>query len=119
MSTEQLNAVEIDIERARELIELAEALKRLHNNKDFKLIIREGYFKEEASRVVIVRADPEMASEEDQKQINDIITSIGGLFAYFHKIYALGNRAQMSLVADEETRSEILEEQLAEDDLNE
>ena len=115
MSNEQdLKTVEISIEQAEEAIEVAEALKRLHNNKDFQKVIVEGFFKEEASRVVILRADPEMLADEHQKQVNDIITSIGGLYGYFRKIYGVANQAYASLVADQETRGDILEEQLEE-----
>jgi len=118
MSTsENLKLVELSIEQANEAIALAEALKRLHKNKDFKLLITEGYFKEESARVVILRADPEMASDEGQKQVNDIITSIGGLYAYFHKVFYMGNQAHKSLLEDENERNLLLGEQLGEDSI--
>jgi hypothetical protein len=117
MQEQQLAQIEITIEQAHEAIALADALKRLHKNKDFKLVITEGLFDKEASRVVILRSDPEMASEKEQKECNDIITTIGGVFGYFNKIYAIGNQCHMSLEADKETRGDILQEQLGEDNL--
>jgi hypothetical protein len=112
-----LSQIEISIDQAKEAIALADALARLHKNKDFNLVITDGLFKEEASRVVLVRADPEFASDERQKEVNDIITTIGGVFAYFNKIYTVGNQCHMSLQADQETRGEILTEQLGEDEI--
>jgi hypothetical protein len=114
---EQLTQVAISIEQAKEAIELSDALARLHKNKDFKLVITEGLFQKEATRAVLLRADPEMQTESEQKQVNDIITSIGGVYAYFGKTYAVGYAAKQSIVADEETRGDILLEQLGEENL--
>ncbi len=111
----ELAQIDISIEQAVEMIDTADALRRLHDNKDFHRVIVKGYFKEEAARAVLLRADPEMGSEQAQKEVNDVITSIGGLFAYFHKTYAVANQARMSMAEDEETRGEILAEQLGEE----
>jgi len=111
----QLEQVELGIKEAEEMIELADSLQRLHNNKDFKIVITNGYFVEEARRAVLLKSDPEMQSNEHQKQVDNIILSVGGLYAYFNKTYQMGNMAQRSLEDNEQTRSEILQEQLGED----
>ena len=112
-----LEQIEISIEEAKKLIDTADALSRLHKNKDFIKVIVEGYFKEESARAVLLRADPEMASDSLQKQVNDIITSIGGLHSYFHKTFGLAGMARESQKNDEVMREEILAEQLGEETL--
>ena len=108
----QLHQIEISLEDAQRNIFLAETLDRLHKNNDFQAIIVQGFFKDEASRAVLLRADPEMFEEREQKQIDDIITSIGGLRQYFHKIFRMGQMSQQSMEADKQTRQELLAEDL-------
>jgi len=113
-SENQLHQVEISIENAEKAIELAKALKRLHDNADFKTVILEDFFHEEAHRAVLLKADEAMAPPEKQKQVDDVITTIGGLYNYFGKIYQMANMSARALAAHQETREEILEEQLSE-----
>lgn len=56
--------IEIDIQKAKNDIELGDALKRLISNKDFDLLISENYFKGEAERVVGAKADAAMIMNE-------------------------------------------------------
>jgi len=112
---DQLDSLQITIEQAEEAIAMADALKRLHKNKDFRSVIVDGYFKSEASRIVLLKADPEMQTPENQSDVNNIITSIGGLYGYFGKINALANMLVNQLANDEATREEILQEQLGEE----
>lgn len=114
MQAQQLEQISVTIEQARHGVSLRDALERLKTNKDYQLIIETGYFEVEASRVVLVKADPEMASEEKQKDCSNIITSIGGLYKYLHKITALGNMFEQSLEADLETQGDIRQEQVGE-----
>lgn len=115
---QQLQQIEISIDQAKEAVALSSALRRLHQNKDFELVITKGFFDAEASRAVLLRADPEMQSDENQKQINDIITSIGGLYGFLSKVYRVGQMAEQSMSDDQETRGEILQEQLGEENID-
>lgn len=108
----QLQQIEISLEDAQANVALAEKLSRLHKNKDFQELIVEGYFRDEASRAVLLKADPEMCEDREQKQLNDIITSIGGLRQYFHKVFRLGQMSEQSMEADKQTRQELLAEDL-------
>lgn len=108
----QLQQIEISLEDAQANVALAEKLNRLHKNKDFQDVIISGYFKDEASRAVLLKSDPEMCEDREQKQINDIITSIGGLRQYFHKIFRLGQMSEQSMEADKQTRQDLLAEDL-------
>jgi hypothetical protein len=114
---QHLQKIEISIEAAKKSIDLAKALQRLHDNPDFKSVILEDYFHEEAHRAVMLKADPEMALPEKQKAVEDVITGIGGLYNYFGKIYRMAEMSSRAMEADQQTREEILEEQLGEAEL--
>ena len=108
MSNEQeFEQIEISIEQAHKQVNLMKALHRLHQNKDFKSVILDGYFKDEASRVVLLKADDSTQSDEDQRLLSNCITSIGGLAHYLRTISMLGNMSEKSLEADEQTREEL------------
>jgi hypothetical protein len=114
---QQLQQIEFTIEEAKGCIDMADALHKLHDNEDFKKAILHGYFEAESKRAVLLKADPEMQTDERQKQVDNIIVGIGVLFAYFNKIYQFGNAAHRTLAADQQTQEEILQEQLDEETL--
>jgi hypothetical protein len=109
-NVQQLEQVEITIEQAKEAIELKKALLRLHENKDFKAIIDEGFFKVEAARLCEVRSDPMMCDDESQKVIDNQITAIGGLRQYLLKVFNQGTQMENALEGHERTREDILME---------
>ena len=117
-SEQQLQHIEISLENAKKAIDLATALQRLHENPDFKTVILDDFFKEEASHSVLLKSDASMSTDEKQKSVDIIITSIGGLYQYFGKVYRLGDMAIKAIAADQSTREEILEEQLSETPVN-
>lgn len=55
---------ELTQEQAQEIIQLGEALKRLNENPDFKKIFSEGFFKDEAVRVVGLMGEPEFKNSD-------------------------------------------------------
>jgi len=107
---QQIQQIEMSIEQANKRIEEGHALERLHSNADFKKIILDGYFLNEASRTVLLKADPNMQSKEAQKDCDNIIISIGMLRQYFAKLFTLANMAEQAIEADKEAREEILAE---------
>jgi len=114
MSTiaEQLEQVEVSIEQAKEAITNKEALDKLTANPDFKKVVLEGYFEKEASRLVLLKADPSMQDEKEQSQIDKSINAIGYVRLYFHTIMQLGLQMERTIAEDEKTREELLSEEL-------
>ena len=112
MSEEQINQIEVNIESAKEAIACRDSLVKLTKNREFKKIIEDGYFKDEASRIVLVKADPALQSAENQEQLDKQIIAIGELRQYFRMIFAVGAEAERSMTADEQTREELLAEGL-------
>lgn len=108
----QQEEIEISIKQAKEVVALRDALRRLHNNRDFKKVIKEGYFVDDASRLVLLKADPEMEDADSQSSIERAITGIGQLGQYLSKTEALGNMAERAINDNQEALEEIATEEL-------
>jgi hypothetical protein len=110
MSAHDIEEIELSIEHSKKLIARKQSLQKLIKNRDFKAIITEGYFEQEAQRLVLMKAEPSMQNEEAQKEILRQIDAIGSLRQYFMMINALGNNAEKALEDHEETLSELMAE---------
>lgn len=105
-----IEALENNVKRAKEHVELGSALDRLRTNRDFKKIITEGYFRDEAVRLVHLKSDSNMLSDVMQSSIIKQMDAIGALAQYF---YVVSHRAAMSgrsIAVDEETLTELMTE---------
>lgn len=114
MSEAQVESVELSIKNAKHNIELGEALQKLVKNAAFKKVILEGYFEKEASRVVLLKAEPSMDSDSQQKSLDDSITSIGGLRQYFRTIAAVAKQSEKAMVDYHATLEELRNEEAGE-----
>ena len=112
MSEAAIQQIESNIRQAKKVVEFGDAIERLRNNKDFKKVIIEGYFEKEAIRLVHLKADSNMQSEESQKAIVAQMDAIGTLAQYLQTQGMLANMAGKVIEADEQTRDELLEEGL-------
>lgn len=112
MSTQQIEAIEKSIARAKVDIEIGQALERLKRNQDFKKIVLDGYFRDEAIRLVHLKSDPNMTSPEAQRSIVSQMDAIGTLSSYFNTAMQRAALALKTLTADEEMRDELLQEEL-------
>ena len=108
----QAEQIELSIQQARAKVELMQAVQRLISNKDFDKVITEGYFKEEASRLVLLKADSAMQSAENQHSIEQDINAIGRFRLYVVNQIKLGEMALRAIQEDEATREELLKEGL-------
>jgi hypothetical protein len=102
-----IQALESSIKRAKELVDCGSALERLRTNRDFKKIVVDGYFAEEAIRLVHLKADPAMQSEGSQASIIRQMDAIGSLSDYFRTVDMAANQARRSIQGDEETLEEL------------
>lgn len=107
---QELAQVELSIEQAENNIQRKEALQRLYDNKDFRQLIIDGYFRDEASRLVLLKADSTVQDDKEQEQIRKMIDSIGYLRQYFNVIHQFGSMAESALEQHKMTRQEILSE---------
>jgi len=107
-SDAQLEAVELSIENAKRNITRMDTLQKLTNNKEFNTIVVEGYFKDEASRLVLLKADPSLQGDVEQKSIKNQINAIGYVRQYFNTVMQIGIMSSKAINDDEETRESIL-----------
>lgn len=109
----QTEEIEIGIQEARQAVALGRSFTKLLENKDFASLIMEGYFKDEAIRLVHLRGDPSMRSDADQASIVTSIDAIGNLAQYFRKIEMFADMANSAIQDGEQALEEINAEELS------
>lgn len=97
-----IQKIELTIEQAKASIKTATTLRRLCETKDFKEIFEKGYFQDNAARLVMLRAEPNMQEAEMQDSILKEIDAIGQLRQHMLTILMIGNNAKKALVDNEE-----------------
>lgn len=113
MSNHELETLELNIKAAKKSVDLMKSVERLTKNRDFKAVILEGLFEQEAIRLVTLKGDPSMQSAEDQEAILKQMDAIGGLRSYLTATMQMGRMAEKAIKEDEETREEMLAEELS------
>lgn len=109
----QAQEVTVNIEELRRLIELNESFERLKENADFKKIFDEDLFKEEPSRLLLLKASPYIKQDgHTLRAIEEKMTMIGELYNHFLAIPTRAEQAKRDIEADRETREAILQEQI-------
>lgn len=96
LGNEGKNKYELAIEQYRKSIELGEALERLLNNPDFKLLIMGHYLHDtpaELARVMVL-----VTREESRKDITNEIIGVGALHKYLSTIKSRHQDAKVNIV---------------------
>ncbi len=107
----QLEEVEIQIEVAKKIIALRDSCLKLHNNKQFKDVIENGYFKEEAARLVMAKSSN--MDESQMRLVDGMIIGVGALANYFDMIMRRGAEMDAAIADHEAAREEILAEEIS------
>ena len=71
-------------------IDQKEALERLHQNEDFKLVILEGYFKDKAINGVSLLARDQIVDAGKRSAVMEDLIGVSSLEDHFVTIYSLG-----------------------------
>jgi hypothetical protein len=104
----QVAQIELSLEHAKELVAFRDAIKKLTSNREFKKIFIEGYFKDEAIRLVGLSADP--AVEKHHAEIQEQIKAISYAQQFLRNAQTKGDIAAASIeeheLALEEARFE-------------
>jgi len=108
---EQIQSVEVSMDHAKEAVEKSKSIARLVKNRDFKKIILDGYFEQEAIRLVTLKADAGFQTSEDQASILKQMDGIGSLRVYLNTVNQLGAMSARALEEDEETLAELRAEE--------
>ena len=110
MSAAELQQLESNIKLAQKIVDMGDALDRLRNNRDFKKVIGEGYFEQEAIRLVHLMSDSNMQPPEIQQSIHKQMIAVGMFREFLETLTTRANMARRAVEADEATRDEILAE---------
>ena len=88
----------------------AEALTRLQNNADFKLVITDGYMEDEAIRLVHLLGDARFNSDDKKtvyrEDFQERMIGIARLSEYFRSVFQLSDQAQRELNGLNEAETE-------------
>lgn len=109
MQDPNVRNIDIEIEDAKRAIRRADMLDRLSKNADFQGLIEEGYFKEEASNIVIAKAIPHLREDKHQKIFDNRIIAIGEFRQWLGEVGAQGAISRKALAEAEDVRDEVLE----------
>jgi hypothetical protein len=115
MTQDTVQLIEESIQRNRQLIEMDKALERLESNKDFKLLIIDGYLRDEAVRLVHLKCDPGVQAPEKQASILAQINAISALVQHFRAVGQMAAMAAKAIESDEAERDELLSGGLSND----
>ena len=105
-----LEQVEIQIEMASKLRALRDNCVKLTANETWKDVIDEGYFKEEAARLVMAKSAN--LKPEQMQLIDNMMLGIGALANYIESVMRRGAEMDQAIGEHEETRDEILAEEI-------
>ena len=106
-----LEQVEIQIEMATRIRKLRDNCVKLIETPLWKDVIDEGYFKEEAARLVMAKSSNMNA---DQKQlIDNMIYGVGALANWLESVIRRGSEMDQAIGEHEETRQDLLKEEVS------
>ncbi len=105
----EIELADIDgrIEFLKNNIEVGDAIERLHNSEDFKLVILQGYFDKEAERIFGVLTDPNEYKRDMLQNMNEKLGSIRNLKQYFGVRLRDADMAPAEIAEEESHRSKV------------
>jgi hypothetical protein len=109
-SEEQLEYLDASMAEAKHFVDINNSLMKLQKNRDFKKVITEYYFKEEAARLVMAKSSN--LTEDQQLLIDKMIYGVGALAKFLDSVGVRGAQALQTLVEDQETKEGIIQEGL-------
>jgi len=115
MSQNQIEEVELSIAEARKMVDRGRTAERLAKNPEFKTLVLDGYFVEEAARLALLYSDPNLSPEIRDHVIRDL-AGPGAFKRYLSTIVQFGQMAAREILEAEETLDELREEELFEED---
>ena len=102
----ELQEIEVTIEELKKAVELRDTVLRLHNNKDFQKIVEEGYFVQEASRILLLKGDPNLPADKAAFLEMDGYGP-GAFKRYLYTAVQMGNQAEDQIQQEMATMDEI------------
>ncbi len=107
---EELGKIDEQIVKLKKDIEIGEALNRLHENEDFKLVILEAYFEDEEKRISGLLFNPTTLKREQIENLMDKATAIRNYKFFFQTLLINANMAPDQLADEERYRKDVTAE---------
>lgn len=115
MSQNQIEQIEISITEARKMVERGKMAEKLQSNRAFKELVSEGYFVEEAARLVHLSSDPNLQPNLREAVLRDM-NGPGAFRRYLMTIVQMGKVAETEIAEAQEMIEEIREEEYTSDE---
>jgi hypothetical protein len=109
-ASETIETIDVSIAQAQKQVNKMNSIFNLSKNRDFIEVIEKGYFEEEASRLVLLKADPNLQKPEDQASIIRSIDAIGHFRQFLGTTISIGRMMEKSLSDDVQTKHELMSE---------
>ena len=107
---EQIEVLEANMAESKHFVDVKDSMVKLQKNRDFKKVITEYYFKEEAARLVMAKSSN--LNVEQQLLVDKMIYGVGSLAKFLDSVISRGTQAEQALAEDEDTKASILQEGL-------
>lgn len=100
-----IQALDAQVEQGKKLVEASASLERLKSNRDFKKLILEGYFKDDAIRLTSLLGHPAYQDPAKRQVIYGDLHAIAGLQEYFRTVLIQGEQGQKQIESAEDMRT--------------
>lgn len=108
MDAHEVRNLDREIEQAKHIIEMRDALVRLEKNRDFKKVITEGFLKDFVLNAIAVRARYEFRNNETLMQSNlHKIDAAAELHEFFRNLKANGIQCEHDLANAEALKLQV------------
>lgn len=94
-----IQTLELTKEQAQTKIDRMKRLERLTKNRDWKVLIDDELFGEYAKQLVLLKSDPALREDADQKDLELEIQMVGRFRLFLQSVFQEGRMAEKS-VAD-------------------
>ncbi|TXH15235.1 MAG: hypothetical protein E6R03_07545 [Hyphomicrobiaceae bacterium] len=110
MATDQRKNIQEMIDELKEAVDLGNSLQRLRENRHFKKVVLEGYFKEEPVRLVHARSDETLQNPAIQARIMAQIDAVGTFSQFLRTIEQQAEIAKTQIQQGEQMLEEMADE---------
>ncbi len=104
-----LAALDRSIANSKKTVEIGAAVGRLMLSRDFKRVILDGYFKDEATRLVHELAKVENQSEARRVSLVRQMDSVANLKAYMDRLVDEAGFAEKDIALNNQSRDQLIE----------
>ena len=109
MSQNEIEQIELTIQEAQKLVERAAQARRLAENPDFKAIVFDGYFTNEAARLAHLVSDPGAVAHREA--ILRDLDGVGAFKRFLSTCIQFGDMAAVEIAEAREAMDEIRAEE--------